>query len=332
MPTSSSRSFDQMAKIRELEERLMVRADVFSSSSRERLAKGIGQLKDIAYFLEDSADRGFTHPGRLEEELPILVERLLAVVDGPRSSALLSVTTQIDSFYTYFEKVSNSANQSLIDETNALREQVRQYELKEQNQKTKERVVKDIKSAEGAKDWAAFYESYVKPNSADDVKRSWWGRFSYSGDNLFQLERKWELQRSFWLACLTVLFLAYILWIILFVPAASRDFQEVVVEKLIFLPLVLILSISFAFASRNYRIYANMLADYRHRQIVARILQNVILGNVFGEKDELKMELLREGAKAMFTLRTAGHLGKDSFEKISIAEIIKELKSTTIVK
>lgn len=330
-------SYDSdIERLRMLEDLLLQRADYFDSSEKEHLAASIDQLKEILYSLDVVTTIDAPVLRRLRDDLPTLISHLTQVVDGTNSDALDSVVTRVQRFYEYFARASKTANQNLIDEINALREQVKQYELQAKTRDFASRKLGRVRSAEATKEWSAYYEKHVTTSGISSVyvksnwawRRSnwaWWRRLFYWGENFYLLERKWAQWRGVWLSLIVVL--SFLLGVWVSVQLSLHISLPVVLgEKVAFLPAYLVLSVGFAFASRNYRINANLLADYRHKQIVAKILENVIANNAFEEKDGMKLEMLQQGAKALFVPKNVGHLSKEAVEEFPVIELIKAIK------
>ncbi len=323
-------------QLKRLEDLLLVRSRTFSGDQEMRLAGAIEQLKEVLYSLDEISSIEGSAVHRLNDDLPVLVERLVSVVDGTNQDAIISVTTQVQRFYDYFTRVSQSANQNLIDQLNAAREQINQYKLQDQTRQKAEAVedetkkaISRVKSVEASREWSTYYEKYVTQEGVSNFTRGgfkpWFARLGYWGENFYLLERKWAQWRSVWLAMLVALSL--VLLIVSFAQISfGVDILRVAAEKLLAIPIYVVLGICFAFASRNFRINANLLADYRHKQIVAKVLENVVLSNALEEKDDLKVDLLQQGAKALFVAKNVGHLDKEAVEEFPIVELIKAIK------
>jgi hypothetical protein len=79
----------------------------------------------------------------------------------------------------------------------------------------------------------------------------------------------------------------------------------------IFIPLVVVLSIAYSFATKNYRIYSNMLDQYRHRRAVAKTAQGIILSVDSSSGDtSIRDAMTAAAATALFEHKVTGHLSK----------------------
>ncbi|HSX28163.1 MAG TPA: hypothetical protein VLF60_01795 [Candidatus Saccharimonadales bacterium] len=318
-----------------LENLLLARSSNLSGQDQGRLSSAIDQLKEVLYSIDEIAITDSSAAERLNNDMPTLVDRLTSVIDGTSSNGLITVLTQIQGYYDYFSKVSQSSGQKTVDQLNAAKEQIKQYQLQEETRKKAEaaeskakKQLDKVRSAEATKEWSAYYEKYVTCEGHGGIprgKRAWWGRLFYWGENFYLLERKWVQWRSIWLGTIAVLSFSLGVWIAIQLQLGV-DFPIVLGEKAAFIPVYVVLGIGFAFASRNYRINTNLLADYRHKQIVAKILENVVASNAFEEKDGMKLEMLQQGAKALFTPKKVGHLNKESVEEFPIIELVKAIK------
>ena len=154
------------------------------------------------------------------------------------------------------------------------------------------------------------------------------------------LSARW--QRSVWFAVLgavligqSLIFLSLLLkGVLTDVPVLSlltgHGFDilfknEFVFAKLsIFVGLVLVPSLGYAFANKNYRIYSNLLEQYRHRATVAQTLQGILRSISEGEDNkDIRMSLTAVAAVAMFELKNVGHLSKRDGETLPMAEILQ---------
>lgn len=94
----------------------------------------------------------------------------------------------------------------------------------------------------------------------------------------------------------------------------------------LWLPLVVILSIGYSFTTKNYRIYSNMLDQYKHRRAVARTAQGIILGaNGTEEGKELRAAMTAAAASALFEHKITGHLSKKEVESFGVFDVIRSI-------
>jgi hypothetical protein len=106
--------------------------------------------------------------------------------------------------------------------------------------------------------------------------------------------------------------------------SAPLDYKLIALEKVRYLPALIIVSIGYAFSNRNYRILSNLREQYRHRGTVARTLQGIIRSIDKDDKDvDIKQKLVEIGAKAMFELKTIGHLTKRDSDNSPVNEIFQ---------
>lgn len=92
---------------------------------------------------------------------------------------------------------------------------------------------------------------------------------------------------------------------------------------LIYLPPVILLGLAYSFAVKNYRIYSNMLDQYRHRRAVARTSQGVILSLRPEEDKDVRIQMTSAAALALFEMRNTGHLTKKEAESLSLIDLLK---------
>ncbi|MEK7594075.1 MAG: hypothetical protein AAB436_00335 [Patescibacteria group bacterium] len=92
----------------------------------------------------------------------------------------------------------------------------------------------------------------------------------------------------------------------------------------IFLGIILVPSLGYAFANRNYRIYSNLLEQYRHRATVAQTLQGVL--RYIDDKEEnkdIRVSLTTVAAVAMFEMKNVGHLSKRDGDTLPTGEVLQ---------
>jgi hypothetical protein len=77
--------------------------------------------------------------------------------------------------------------------------------------------------------------------------------------------------------------------------------------------------------SLPYRINAKLLEDYKHRYVVAKTIQNLLLLPDIKKNIRLQTELLTIGASILFEPRASGYMGNDEEEKL-IQNLISQLK------
>lgn len=313
--------------IRQIDKALISRSDAFDYDHRSAVSTASEKLKEMAYALGEygSAAPGFT---RLKDELQSAVEYLSDAVKYTRTDRIYTIANQITQLHSYFDKASKKESRSVQEELGALREQVKQYELQAKTKEVAKKKIDEVASVEASREWSSYYEKHIAceelPKSSNG-RKAWFSRLRYWGDNFYLLERKWMQWRSIWFGSLMLLSGVLLILSLLQIWLGVGPLH-VALEKLLAVPLYVVLGIGFAFASRNFRINANLLADYRHKQIVAKVLENVVLSNALEEKDGLKVDLLQQGAKSLFVAKNVGHLDKEAVEEFPIIELIKAIK------
>ena len=106
----------------------------------------------------------------------------------------------------------------------------------------------------------------------------------------------------------------------------ARDFSGWLAKVSIWIPAVVILSIGYSFTTKNYRIYSNMLDQYKHRRAVARTAQGIILGaNGSEEGKELRAAMTAAAASALFEHKVTGHLSKKEVESFGLFDVIRSI-------
>lgn len=91
----------------------------------------------------------------------------------------------------------------------------------------------------------------------------------------------------------------------------------------IYLPPVVLLGLAYSFAVKNYRIYSNILDQYRHRRAVAKTSQGVILSLRPVEDEAVRTQMTSAAALALFEMRNTGHLTKNEAESLSLIDFLK---------
>ncbi len=101
--------------------------------------------------------------------------------------------------------------------------------------------------------------------------------------------------------------------------------NEYVLAKIsIFLGFILVPSLGYTFSNRNFRIYSNLLEQYRHRYTVATTLQGV-LSNITESEDnkDVRTQLAGVAALAMFEMKNVGHLSKKDGDSVPLMGAIQ---------
>ena len=106
----------------------------------------------------------------------------------------------------------------------------------------------------------------------------------------------------------------------------NKEITAQLLEKIKFLPIVIITVFGYAFSNKNYRILSNLREQYRHRRTVAMTLQGIIVDiDETGNNKDIRARLVDVGAKAMFELKTIGHLTKKDSESGPMSEIVQTI-------
>lgn len=110
------------------------------------------------------------------------------------------------------------------------------------------------------------------------------------------------------------------------VSGSATETTNLILEKLRYLPIVIVVIFGYAFSNKNYRILSNLREQYKHRETVSVTLQGIIAGidENDGNKD-IRVKLVEIGAKAMFELKTIGHLTKRDSDSSPMAEIVQTI-------
>jgi 3-dehydroquinate dehydratase len=109
----------------------------------------------------------------------------------------------------------------------------------------------------------------------------------------------------------------------LFDPA---DPQLWLTKFLLWLPAIAVASVSYSFVTKNYRIYCNMLDQYRHRRAVAKTAQGIIL-NVGSnpENEAVRNAMTAAAATSLFEHKVTGHLSKKEVESLGLFDLLRTL-------
>lgn len=118
---------------------------------------------------------------------------------------------------------------------------------------------------------------------------------------------------------------------IFYVESSSEpDYALMFIDKIRYLPVVLVLSLGYAFSNKNYRILCNIREQYRHRKTVSKTLQGIITALGAGNEDRaVRVKLTEIGAKAMFDLKNIGHLSKNDRESGPVTEVIQNIRPSS---
>jgi hypothetical protein len=103
--------------------------------------------------------------------------------------------------------------------------------------------------------------------------------------------------------------------------------QQWLYKIALWLPAIVIASVGYSFVTKNYRIYCNMLDQYRHRRAVAKTAQGIIL-NVGSstENEEVRNAMTVAAATALFEHKITGHLSKKEVESLGVLDVLRTIK------
>lgn len=217
-----------------------------------------------------------------------------------------------------------------------------------------EQEVTKIIATETTEEWAQEYSKYIDPdklvrNRLNESKRKlrqtkdrrsgrlrilrnsftsvrYWfhskyiilvaGTALYGGHSYLNISYRWRFWRAVFYLALLVLAVVYFVYFLQTGVPKSAQYFDYFIQKLAFLPLIVILTVGLVFASRNYRINSNLLEEYKHRYVVAKTIQNLLLLPEIKKNAPLQRQLLDIGTKILFEHRASGYMGKDSDEKL----------------
>lgn len=86
-------------------------------------------------------------------------------------------------------------------------------------------------------------------------------------------------------------------------------------------------ALGYSFANKNYRIYSNILEQYRHREVVAKTIQGILAQPSDESNADIRKELTNVAAVALFEQKTTGHLTKNEANSTSVLDIAKIFRS-----
>lgn len=96
----------------------------------------------------------------------------------------------------------------------------------------------------------------------------------------------------------------------------------------VYLAVLLIPTLGYSFANKNFRIYSNLLEQYRHREVVAETIQGILARPRGDDTDEaVRKELANVASTALFEQKTVGHLSKNESSSASLMDIVRLFRS-----
>jgi hypothetical protein len=230
-----------------------------------------------------------------------------------------------------------------ITEVETRAEAIRQFVTEQKEELNKTVALQSLTT------WAKFYTKRVKEyeallngpeplnpdKPANGWLMSWQNRWFWSikYSVVAQWLRSLKARRIFWFVLLVAMILVFVAINTGFIHLSLDDeIRKQVNNPILYrigvsAPLLLIPSLGYAFSNKNYRIYANLLEQYRHREVVAETLTGIIatLGNDPSNAD-IRQQLTAVGAQAIFEQKNIGHLSKHENEGM-FAEITQFLRA-----
>jgi hypothetical protein len=241
--------------------------------------------------------------------------------------------------------------------------ETRAQKAEENLSKQEEQAVTNIVGTETTEEWAREYSQYIDPDKkiisrVGEIKRRYkslkernkgktriikndwlqtkcdmycfinskvYGVAFYSGHSYLNNSYRWRFWRSIFYIILAVISVIYLIYFFVVGAPDENQLTKYFLEKLAFLPLIVVMAIGLAFAGKNYRINAKLLEDYKHRYVVAKTIQNLLLLPDIKKNIRLQTELLTIGASILFEPRASGYMGNDEEEKL-IQNLISQLK------
>lgn len=274
------------------------------------------------------------------EKTPTLVERI-----DQQNTEIQSLRSLLESKVQQIETSQKSANENIE----------KAQEISKDASDAVTRVVTDKVS----KEWTKEYDAYINPDETSNgilkkrrqdiretksipwkghivlktIRWSWyvieylWRKILtdllfYNGKSYVNQMRRWRLVRFIWQSCLMAMAILYFLSLQDY-NYATDGWQAIVSEKTIFLPLVAVVTLALVFSSKNFKISAHLLEQYRHRYVVTQMMGHLV------ELKELdaKSQLLQDGAKILFEFKSTGYMNKSSDEFATTKHLADVLSS-----
>lgn len=240
-----------------------------------------------------------------------------------------------------FEDVKKKFTKELEDSVNNHLDSIRN----EADQK-----LNDIKHAESLKDWQGYYDQLLETKQMVDDKskpdvptnpnqerfrdlRDYWklAKYYYNRKRSRRVgyldqAKSYKLWKNIWLGLLvfsTITTTLYFKW-----DTKRWDYENELVQIIgIKFATALLFGSLYVTANKNYRIYSNLIDQIKHRAVVAKTIRSIVLDEKLGEKEEkYKQELVAIAAKAMFELKTVGHLTKKDGSS-PLVEIVRDIRT-----
>ena len=137
--------------------------------------------------------------------------------------------------------------------------------------------------------------------------------------------KKFKFWRTFWLIALVSLTIVLTIYFKLHDSfwSYTDDLTQILSIKI---ATALLFGSLYISANKNYRIYANLTDQTKHRAVVAKTIRTIVLDDKLDEKEEkYKQELVAIAAKAMFELKPIGHISKKEGAS-PLVEIFRDIR------
>ena len=232
----------------------------------------------------------------------------------------------------------------------------------------KDSAIEEIQKARALARWAAYYGALVKeyreqiwgkqlkysrkdPVKKREIKKHQSlttrgiaaiknSRLSICFQNMLLWLKSYSGQRTVWFTLLSVILLSQSLIFILallgyelFGINISRIVPQhndtlFLFKLFIFGSILIVPVLGYATSNKNLRIYSNLYEQYRHREIVAKTLQGILIeADESGDNKDVREKLTEVAAQAMFEHKTIGHLTKHEGHFSPVAEIVQTFSS-----
>lgn len=162
--------------------------------------------------------------------------------------------------------------------------------------------------------------------------------FKKAASILYSKAISYSGKRTFWFVALTIGIIVFILMNLISVYGITGEALGFDLTKLkpehndtqifakvaIYAAVLLIPTIGYSFANKNFRIYSNLLEQYRHREVVAETIQGILAKPRGDDTDEaVRKELANVASVALFEQKNVGHLSKNEASSASLLDIAR---------
>jgi hypothetical protein len=139
-----------------------------------------------------------------------------------------------------------------------------------------------------------------------------------SNNNKLTSVNSWNKNRGFWLKCLAAAVAVFILTAIILIKNDQFKGNEIQIVS-IKLTVIAILYSQYHFATKNFHIYADLVARYEHLSVIAKTMTDFSAAAY--EDDILRESVLSNASKTLFSDVTTGHQ-KNAEKESSVFENI----------